>query len=545
MTAEPVDFVPPSADLGLPPRLNSFHKDAGLRVPTRDGEFLMTDVLVPETDEPRGTILIRSSYGRGYPYDGVWSHPYAERGYHVVIQSVRGTFGSTGAFEPMVNEVDDAQDTVAWLREQSWFDGRLATLGSSYLGYTQFGLLMDPPPELRASIVVTGPHDFGRNFWGNGSGAFSLETFLMWSALVGHQERPDAMRWMSTMNAGLTDAYRHLPLKDAAEPVLEGLSPWYEEWLKHPDPHDPCWKAYDLGKALHQVTTPTLLIGGWYDLFLDQTFTQYETLHTRGIDVALTIGPWYHGDAAMAPAVAQQALAWLNENVSGVGSRTRPQPVHVALTGTEPTVWRDLPAWPPKSDEHTLHLAPEGRLSTAATDGSTVSAFTYDPSDPTPSLGGRAGLPGTVDITVDTSVIEGRDDVLTFTAPPATGPLDILGAPVTELILSVDNPHADVYVRLCDVAPDGASHHITDTLIRLDPAVPVGVEQHLTLTLDPCAHRLNTGHRLRLQIAGGAHPRFARNLGTDEPLATATTLRPSRHTIHHVGSRVSIPVTPS
>jgi putative CocE/NonD family hydrolase len=119
---------------------------------------------------PVGTILVRGPYGRGFPFSFIYAQIYAARGYHVLLQSVRGTFGSGGTFVPMVHEVDDAADTVVWLREQPWFTGTFGTIGLSYLGYTQWALLSDPPPELVAAVISVGPHDFHTSSWGTGGG---------------------------------------------------------------------------------------------------------------------------------------------------------------------------------------------------------------------------------------------------------------------------------------------------------------------------------------------------------------------------------------
>jgi uncharacterized protein len=128
--------------------------------------------------------------------------------------------------------------------------------------------------------------------------------------------------------------------------------------------------------------------------------------------------------------------------------------------------------------------------------------------------------------------------VITFTGEPEERDLDIVGAPTVELNVIVDNPQADVFVRLCDVDPRGASMNFADAIRRLDPDAPAGRVQHMVLTLDPCAHRLGKGHRLRLLVSGGAHPRYARNLGTGEPLASGTRMTPSKHTVQHAESRV-------
>ena len=144
----------------------------------RDGVVLIADHYAPTSASPLGTILVRGPYGRAFPFSVIYAQIYAARGYHVVFQSVRGTFGSGGDFVPMINEAADAADTVVWLREQPWFTGTFATIGLSYLGYTQWALMSDPPPELAAAVVTVGPHDLHESSWGTGS--FALADLLGW-----------------------------------------------------------------------------------------------------------------------------------------------------------------------------------------------------------------------------------------------------------------------------------------------------------------------------------------------------------------------------
>src|ERR1700758_1593836 len=171
--------------LGLPPATTDYTVDR-VQVPMRDGVHLVADHYAPVTSRPVGTLLVRGPYGRAFPFSPLFARLYAARGYHVVLQSVRGTFGSGGVFEPMANEVPDGADTVEWLREQPWFTGRFATIGPSYLGFTQWALLMDPPPELAADVITVGPHDLASSVWG--TGAFKLTDCLAWADLVAHQE---------------------------------------------------------------------------------------------------------------------------------------------------------------------------------------------------------------------------------------------------------------------------------------------------------------------------------------------------------------------
>jgi putative CocE/NonD family hydrolase len=532
----------------LPAPRNKYVIERGLRTPTRDGAALLGDLYSPVGYDARtATILIRTPYGRGLPVDALWARTFAARGYHVLLQSVRGTFGSTGTFRPMAQEAEDAQDTVAWLRQQPWFNGNLATMGMSYVAFTQWALLIDPPPELRASVMVAGPHDFSASIWENG--AFGLETYLGWSDAnsIPFDQRPGLVgQLFGNRRSGQRQqaAFAGLPLAAAGESLLKGKAPWYREWLDHADLTDPYWQAYAHTRALERIQTPTLLVGGWQDVFIGQTVAQYEELRSRGIEVAMTLGPWTHVAHVLkgSAVIDNEALDWLDTHLGHPGARKRTQPVRTFVTGAGTGVgtWHAAPTWPPKSTDTGWYTTADGALATSAPAGGR-STFRYDPTDPTPSAGGRrlssdAGAQ-------DNRALQARQDVLTFTTPPMTEALEFEGFPVVEAAVSVDNPHADLFVRLCDVDAKGRSLDIADVLLRLDPAAAPGEPHSVTVRLNPCAHRLRLGHRLVLQISGGAHPQYARNLGTGEPAATGTGLKASVHIVHHGSTRLILPVT--
>ena len=107
----------------LPPPRNFVAIERNVQVPVSDGTVLLADHYLPITSRPAATVLVRCPYGRGGPFGLLNAQLIAERGFHVLLQSCRGTFGSGGQFEPMRGEISDGQDTVAWLRGQSWFDG--------------------------------------------------------------------------------------------------------------------------------------------------------------------------------------------------------------------------------------------------------------------------------------------------------------------------------------------------------------------------------------------------------------------------------------
>ena len=311
-----------------------------IRVPMRDGVELLTDHHAP-AGEVGGTVLIRSPYGAGPLFTALLAGPYVAAGHHVVVQRCRGTFGSGGRFDPMVNEIDDGADTVAWLRTQPWFGGRFATVGPSYLGFVQWALLVDPPPELAAVIIQVGPHDFFDAVYAGG--AFALNDFLGWTELVSGQEQTGFVRRPLRALAATrrqAKALKPRPVADAAALLCEDKAPWYPGWASHRDPDDRFWTSMRLGAALDRVQVPVLLQTGWQDLFLPQTLAQYTHLQERGVDVALTVGPWTHIETVGkgGPLLSREGVDWLAEHLSGTGSRLRWAPVRVFVTGVDE--WR-------------------------------------------------------------------------------------------------------------------------------------------------------------------------------------------------------------
>ena len=525
-----LDVPPPTTDYTV----------TRVRTPMSDGVELRGKHFAP-VGPARGTVLVRCPYGRDFPFTTVFGSLYASRGYHVVLQSVRGTFGSGGEFTPMVNEIDDAHDTVTWLREQPWFTGTFATMGLSYLGFTQWALLTDPPPELKACIICVGPHDFAESSWGTGT--FTINDFLGWSDMMAHQESGPraviAVRQQLAKRA-LARATEQVPAGAAGRDLLGDGAPWYESWLSHPEHDDPFWNNMVLTDALDKAEVPVLLFGGWQDLFLQQTLAQYEHLRGRGVPTAVTIGSWTHTQLLTrgAPIVLRESLAWLDTHLCGTTPVAERPAVRVEVNNQG---WLAMPDWPPASTQQALYLQSAHRLGAEAPSGASSSQFTFDPAQPTPIAGGRllaeeAGYR-------DDSAVALRPDVVDFTGEPLTHDLYLLGVPVAELTLSCDNRYRDVFVRLSEVDARGRSQNISDGYLRLttDPSIPSVVR----LELDAVGHKVPAGSRLRVVVAGGCHPRFARNLGTGEPLISGARMVPATHTVHHGAdalSRILLPV---
>jgi uncharacterized protein len=538
-----------SRPLKLGPKRNKITIDRAVRVPMRDGTILLADHYAPVVPQPRPTVLMRTPYGRGWQM-AMMGRPFAERGYHVLMQSCRGTFGSGGIFTPGMDEAADGQDTVAWLQQQDWFNGRLATAGPSYLAFTAWALALEPPPELTAMALYVSPHDLAAA--GFGHGPFELYNLLLWTDLMAHQELHGSARMMwRTMTADkrLAPALNRLPIASTGSTIGGGAAQWYGDWLAHPDSADPYWAGYNATAALDRVTVPTLLISGSHDFFAEQTMQQYQALRRREVTTGLTVGPWTHMTIDMGVAI-RETLAWLDTYAGGNRAAPSPRrsPVRAWVSGTDQ--WQDLADWPPAGAvPTTFHLQAGGRLTTTHTtahpggdaDGT---SFTYDPASPTPSVGGRT-MSLRAGGSQDNSAVEARGDVLTFTTEPLETAVAVAGSPVVRLHLRSDNAYFDVFARLCDVSPDGRSANLTDQIYRSSPAgVQPGEIREVDIPLTDIAHVFRPGHRIRLQVSGGAHPRFARNLGTEADPVHGTQTATVTHHVQHSETSQSALVLP-
>ncbi|MGZ4196610.1 MAG: CocE/NonD family hydrolase [Solirubrobacteraceae bacterium] len=504
--------------------------DEDLRVPRADGVVLRADrwVARERAAGAQPTVLVRSPYGRKQFVGLLFGRLLAERGLQVVVQSVRGTFGSDGRFSPF-DERADGLATLRWIREQPWHAERIGTIGPSYLGLVQWAVAPDAGDDLAAlSIQVSASQFHGQTYAG---GSLSLETSASWLVLVAEQERrfaPLAMaRALRRLPALLTD----VPLAELDERATGAEVDWFREAMQHSARDDAYWVARDFTAGVAKVKAPVQLIGGWYDIFLPWMLEDFGALRDAGREPQLLIGPWTHTDPGLVAAGTRDGIAWLRAHLLGDDRLVRTSNVHVFVTGESVGGhWRDLASWPPPdTSPRRLWLAPDGQLSDAAPQPAQAESagdrYRYDPTDPTPSVGGPVLL--SREPVVDNRALEARDDVLTYTTGPLSEALEVIGPVGVELFFRASAPYFDVFARVCDVDDAGASWNVCDALDRVAPG---RFEQladgswRVAFQLWPIAHRFAAGHRIRLQVSSGAHPRYARNPGTGEDSSVGARL---------------------
>ena len=528
----------------LPPETCSYTIES-LRIPVEDDIELAADLYLTLAPTPAGTLLIRTPYGIDFGSALPSARFFAARGYHVLFSACRGTSGSDGQLQPATTDVADGHAVVAWMRKQPWYTGSFATLGGSYLGYTQWALLTDPPADMKAAAIITGPHDWADAIWGTGA---MRSHIVYWADITGRMVRNDGfisiMMYLRSMHAILRPTLDSVPLLDAVDKYFSGDAPTYlRSTITHPDQSHPYWQSVDTGGALDKTQIPVLLVTGWYDMVLDIILQQYTTLSERGCKVALCIGPWTHL-GAQGRNIPFETLPWVDEHLAGrKGADMRP-PVRVFITGAQE--WRDLSKWPPPTSNHKLFLGDSKQLSVRRpADHDSESTFEFNPADPTPDIGAPQSFARVKGQTDENNALIARSDVLSFTTAPLEAELEVCGKPSVLLHHSTDNPHADLLVVVSEVDSTGTSRQLSEIYLRLDPQRG---SEPIELALKDIGHRFGKGNRIRLSIAGSSHPRFVRNLGSGENPGTGSTLRSVVHTVEHhasAPSSLSLPVTSS
>ncbi len=497
-----------------------------------DGVVLLGNHYRPARD--RGSlpvVLIRSPYGRAGLAGSVFAAPLARRGFQVFIQSTRGTFGSGGQFRPFLHEHDDGLATVAWLRQQAWCDGRVAMTGGSYLGHTQWAVApyVDPPLEA-VSLNITAAH-ITSAFYEHG--APGLKNALNWTGQIGLQERgvlpplvPNPVRL-----AAMRRALRKTPLQAADVAVAGGPVPFWRDFVDHSNPGDDFWAVADHDRADLTRLPPVSMVTGWWDLFVAEQLRDYTAIRAAGVEARLVVGPWLHAEPGELRAITQADVAWLRHYLSGGPAPAGPR-VRVYLQQAD--TWLEFEEWPPPATSAPYYLRQDGGLAADAEPGDALPvSFVYDPADPTPTAGGPVLQPPGKQ--VDNAAIEVRPDVLTFTSEPLAVDQDVVGPVSARVYVRPSLDHADVFVRLCDVDQEGVSRNVVDGIRRLSPGHDAEVDADGVLAVEielyPTAYRLHAGHRIRLQVSGGAFPRYARNHGTGEPFGAAIATRRCRFEI--------------
>jgi putative CocE/NonD family hydrolase len=522
--------------IGLPWESSNFTIEK-VRIPIADDMHLVANVYRTSLSKPRATILVRTSYGIGPGLESLQVRFYAARGYNVLHVACRGTDPTDGCeLVPGKYEGVDGQATVAWMREQTWYTGSFAMVGSSYVGYTQWAIMANPPLDMKAAVASTAMADLSEFTWGD---VGALESHMIcWADLMTATRRglKPGLDLVKAQPENLKPIYDGAPMVEAAQKYFVTHFPyWLHGFMTDPESKSELCKSVNYSEALSRAEIPILQTTGWDDSMMQIVTNQHSIMVEKGKPVSLTIGPWSHMGSGRSN--IKEEFVFIERHLANRhGAKSREATIRAYITGVNE--WRDYTEWPPSgSAVKELYLGPGNRLLSEKSDGEAGhSRFTFNPQEPTPSIGLPRPFDGVNPNTYEDTTLATRSDVLTFTTAPLQHDLEVIGRPTITLHHTSDNPNVDILIRVSEVKPNGKSRRITDVYKRLDPNR--GGEP-LKLELADCGHRFRKGMRVRVVIAGGAHPARIRNLGTGENPGTGREMREAVHTVHHSGVRVS------
>lgn len=528
--------------LGLPPEVCKY-TITKLRIPLPDDVRIAADLYIPTKQIPFGTLFVPTPYGIGVIASVFQARAFAARGHVVLTSSCRGTFESGGTFEPFRNEAKDGHAIVAWMREQSWYTGSFGTIGGSYLGYNQWALLSDPPSDMKVAVIWTGLHSMGHFAWGTGALASHVIAWADVTRRLGGGGLLSVMFHVRALAKILQPIFDAVPLLDAVEHYFQGQVPeWLRDTLVHSNAEDEYFMPMDQRVGAERAEIPMLLTSGWDDVLLPDVMWQYRRLSERGVQVALTVGPWTHL-GCQSQNTLPESFSWLEEHFAHRISSSRTSPIRVFVTGAKE--WRDLCELPPPTTELGLFLDSGRRLSRVAPSSDiSPSSFDFDPAHPTPSIGVPLLFDNGPGRSEGDTALANRSDVLVFDSDVLEDDVEVCGTPVLELQHSTSHPDADLFVILSEVNTTGTfSRTISERYMRFGRGK---ASKKVDLSLLDCAHRFLKGTKIRLLVAGGSHPQYIRNLGTGEDAVKGAKMQIVRHTVRHDVSTVSkltLPVT--
>lgn len=506
-----------------------FHESVAMR----DGVRLDTRVILPAAGAgPWPALLVRSPYliGGSDVYVEYFG-PFTNEGYALLVQSVRGTGDSEGTLDPLVQEFPDGEDTVAWLTDQPWSNGRVGTFGASYEGFTA-GAAAVASPAVQV-VVMDGAISRAFEGWPAQRGIGANYGMLVW------------WTWVHGEDAGQDPTFYDVitnlrPMRDNDVAYFGKEVDQWRALIPYLESSSAFWDERSLVGRIGQRCIPALHLQAaqeWADdplaAFLDSQGAPCSAEERSA--QRFVLGHHTHGWAVYDPfaqtpsstLVRQYFATYLKDEQVGLQESPR---IHYYLSGADS--WQTAPTWPPSPASRTWYLAtPDTLVDDVPTQG--IATLSVDPA-------------------VDDPCDANYNKYLYFTSNPLDAAIDLVGRAEVSLTVAIDAPDTDLYAYLYEVTPQYSYELIHFSRMRLqfrnsytapEPMTP-GIPTAVTIELPAVARRIPAGARIMLAV-GGAECGTQENANTGGPSALEISTQPVVISVHGGGatpSRVRLPI---
>ena len=579
------------------------HIERMLMVPMRDGARLASRVYIPKKgDGPFPTILWRSPYN--FSEKMVPNPDYSDanlkfaldairHGYAFVMQNERGKFFSSGEFEILGRPRTDGHDTLTWIAEQEWSNGKVGTIGCSSTAEWIMGLGSKKHPAHVAAVPMAqgagigrmGPHYEQGNFYKGGVIQLPMLTWLyheqntvrpMFPPGLSREELIRVSKYYDLApdypEPDWHEAFRHLPLADAIV-AAGGPNGMFDDMVDR-GPDHPDWYKGGLYHDNEDFTVPALWVHSWFDLSVEPNTELFNHVRTNASEKKIRdsqymiIAPTEHchmyrlrdphivGERSMGHVhfglddiVYDFFDYYMKGERNGFPSK-QPKLRYFSMGSNQ---WRTAREWPPQgatrtvfylsSDDGANTLHGDGRLLGDEPEATAKDSFIYDPMNPVPTHGGNfcclggAETPGSFDQRDN----EARQDVLVYTSESLERNLEVTGPIDVTLFVSSDSRDTDFTVKLIDVEPDGTAWNVVESIQRAryregyerEVFMEPGRVYELRFAPLVTSNEFKAGHRIRIEVSSSNYPRFERNLNTGGQNARETKHVVATNSVHH------------
>jgi len=550
----------------LSPRDLRLYNQGVTFVKNRDGISLATELILP-IDAMNGkkvpTLVIRTCYGRRRDVER--AKHWANYGYAVIVQDVRGRSDSEGDLIVFAHERDDAYDLFDWIAAQEWSDGKIGMWGASYLGYTTTAAATSDHPNL---VTVISEVNVGSPFYDTArrGGTICSWPLLCWTLAQSVSNRTN----FGIFDGKLVDpdeVCKTRPLREIPKKILNIESPIWDRWADHYY-YDDFWRFQSHENYMQNVKIPMLIMSGWYDgdaLGVQETWRLLEKYDVAGRRII--IGPWPHslnafrdcrdlefGDNAIDYDFDTRIIRWFDRYIKGIenGEDQKPRASYYVVGENQ---WRTSNAWNPSESTLTnLYFASGGRANSLLGDGKAYSEpkeetgcdiYRYDPNQP-------IGEDGHVE-PYHCNHIQIRQDALCYDTDELKENVAVAGNFYAKFYASSSAVDTDFIIRVSDVDEKGIARKISDNVVRAcyrkgfnhyELLIPDVIEEY-EMEMYFNGYVFNKGHKIRIDVTSSNYMEFFPNTNTginpyEEPTPIVAT-----QTIYHgkeYPSHVKIPV---
>ena len=556
--------------------------DQKIMMPMRDGIRLATDIYRPKAVGKVPIIFSRTPYNFNSWGDGKQRTRTAERaleavkrGYAYVVQNERGRYYSEGEWDILGVPLTDGYDAFTWMKDQSWSNGKIGTLGCSSTAEWQMAVAALDHPSHSAMVPQGYGAGVGRigkiNEQGNWfRGGAEQMLFFSWLYGVEHDKykpripagasQQDLIRISRFYDLApenppvdMAEALNHLPIQDILKNI-NGKNEIFDKMIRR-KPNDEAWFNGGIYHDNMEIGVPSFWFASWYDVSITPNLALFNHVRNNSKDASirdnqyLVIAPTLHcgytratentivgersvGDARLN--YKEQIYAWFDLLLKGEQNDFKEKTPRVQYYTMGSNKWQASDTWPPENAKLTTYylnsngksnsLFGDGSLTTTKANSDNSDSFTYDPMNPVPSYGGNVCCTGNAieGGAFDQYQMETRNDILVYTSDILKEGVEISGFIESTLYVSSDAKDTDFTIKLIDVYPDGKAYNLDETIQRVryregyDKEVFMEKDKVYKLDLTPMStsNYFEKGHSIRIEISSSNFPRFARNLNT-------------------------------